>query len=235
MEKENKQQKISTPIAIIVAGVLIMVAILLVGNKGGVEVKEKTLSEQIGLSKEKLVECIKSINTDSLYSKIENSVNSAMKTVPEDERGTPYSVIIGSNNYKTEIKGARPIEEVRALINEVASENVSKPYLGEIAVREEGDHIYGNPNAKITIIGYSDFECPYCKIFHETLTQIVDESNEEVSWVFRHWPLHQNSVAKLIASECVATLKGNDAFWEYADLIFGLLETEKEPSVVDVL
>jgi len=233
MEKETKQQKISTPVAIVVAGVLIMIGILLTGGKGGV-VKEKTLSEQLGISKEKLTECVKGVDTEALYAKIESSVNSAMKDVPAEQRGTPYSVIIGANGVKTEIRGAKSKEDIQRLIAEVSSGTVTTPYTGEIVATEEGDHLYGNPEALIKVIEYSDFECPYCKIFHETMTTLVNESNGSISWVFRHWPIHQNSVAKLIASECVTTIKCNDAFWKYADLMFGLLKTE-DTSDVDQL
>lgn len=219
--------------AIIVAGVLIMIGILLTGSKGG-NVKEKTLSEQLGISKEKLTECLKNVDTNTLYTKIENSVESAMKGVPAGERGTPYAVIIGANGSKAEVRGAKSTEEVQKLITEVSSGTITNPYKGEIVITEEGDHIYGNPDASIKIIEYSDFECPYCKTFHGTLTTLVDESNGNISWVFRHWPLHQNSVAKLIAAECVATIKGNDAFWKYADLMFGLLKTE-DTSITDQL
>jgi len=39
----------------------------------------------------------------------------------------------------------------------------------------EDDHILGNPNAEIIIVEYSDTECPFCKKFHETMHQIIDE------------------------------------------------------------
>jgi len=234
MENTTKEQKITTPVAIIVAGVLIMTAVLLTGgNREGVT-KEKTLSEQVGVSKEKLVECIKETDTESLYTKIENSVEKAMKSVPDDQKGTPYSVVIGANGSKAEIRGAMSAEDVKRVIAGVSNGTVTNPYTGEIITSEEGDHIYGNPEATIKVIVYSDFECPYCKIFHKTMIGVVNESGGNVSFVFRHWPLHQNSVAKLIAAECVAKIKGNDAFWNYADLVFGLLKTENT-SVSDQL
>ena len=45
------------------------------------------------------------------------------------------------------------------------------------------DHIYGNPNAPISLIEYSDFECPFCKIFHQTAKQIVKAYDGRVNWV----------------------------------------------------
>jgi len=227
-ESPEGRQKISTPVAIIVAGVLIMVSILLT-NSGNKVVKEKTLSEQVGVSKAQLAECIKATDATTLGTKIQASVISAMKALPADQRGTPYSVVIGSNGVKTEIRGADSVENVKKLINEVLSGTVTQKYEGEIVLSEEGDHILGNPDAQVKIIEYSDYECPYCKSFHITMNQVVAESDGNVIWVYRHWPIHQNSMAKLVAAECVAKIKGNEAFWKYSDLLFGLLNPAPAP------
>ncbi|MCX6753739.1 MAG: thioredoxin domain-containing protein [Candidatus Nomurabacteria bacterium] len=152
-----------------------------------------------------------------------------MKGVPAEQRGTPYSVIVGKNGVKAEVRGALPATEVQKLIDEVNAGKVTTAYTGEIAVTEPGDHLLGNPDAPIVVIEYSDYECPYCKAFHATMDQIVKGSNGNVAWIYRHWPIHQGSLEKLIAAECVATLKGNDAFWKYTDLLFGLLNPAPAP------
>lgn len=91
---------------------------------------------------------------------------------------------------------------------------------------DENDHIRGNPNAPIMIVEYSDYECPFCKKFHETMNKIMDNYGPDgkVAWVYRHFPLeqlHPNAPYIALASECVASLGGNDAFWKFSDLIFG--------------
>lgn len=229
-----KNPKINTPTAIIVAGFLVMLAILITkggsqGEVNGATNKNQTLSAQVGVNKEKFAACITNTDQVALQTKIGASVEAAMKGVPVEQRGTPYSVIVGKNGIKTEVRGALPVTEVQKLINEVNAGKVTTPYTGEIAITEPGDHILGNPDASIVIIEYSDYECPYCKSFHPTLTQIVQNSNGNVAWVYRHWPIHQGSLEKLIAAECIATLKGNDAFWKYTDLLFGLLNPAPAP------
>ena len=85
------------------------------------------------------------------------------------------------------------------------------------------DHIYGNPNAEISLIEYSDFECPYCKRFHSTPKEIVQAYGDQVNWVYRHFPLgfHNPGAQKQAeASECANELGGNDAFWQYTDAIY---------------
>ena len=87
------------------------------------------------------------------------------------------------------------------------------------------DHILGNPAAPVMIIEYSDFECTFCKAFHETLHQIVanEGANGKVAWVFREFPLseiHPNALTHARAAECIARVAGNDAFWKFADALF---------------
>jgi protein-disulfide isomerase len=90
------------------------------------------------------------------------------------------------------------------------------------------DHLYGDPNAPITLIEYSDFECPFCKRFHATAKRLVDESNGQVNWVYRHFPLEShNPLAQKAAeaSECAVELGGNEAFWRYTDTYFERTES----------
>jgi protein-disulfide isomerase len=90
-------------------------------------------------------------------------------------------------------------------------------------VSVERDHIYGDPKAEVSLIEYSDFECPYCKRFHSTLKGLVDGYGGKVNWVYRHYPLPRHNpgaMRQAVASECAAQLGGNDAFWKYANLIY---------------
>jgi len=85
------------------------------------------------------------------------------------------------------------------------------------------DHIKGSLDADVYIIEYSDFECPFCQRFHPTAQQAVDEYGDRLTWAYRHFPLemlHPNANKAAQASECVAELGGNEAFWEYADKLF---------------
>lgn len=103
----------------------------------------------------------------------------------------------------------------------------------------EADHIRGNPNAPIVLVEYSDYDCPFCKNFHESMNRIMSEygTDGKVAWVYRHFPLeqlHPNAPQISLASECVANLAGNDAFWAFSDLVFGERGTN-EPTNLDRL
>lgn len=84
------------------------------------------------------------------------------------------------------------------------------------------DHIKGDIDAPIMIVEYSDFDCPFCGRFHDVMNTIV-AANDDVAWVYRQFPieqLHPQAPAVAVASECVAKLGGNDAFWVFADGYF---------------
>ncbi len=84
------------------------------------------------------------------------------------------------------------------------------------------DHIKGSKDARIVLVEYGDFECPFCKRFQPTMQQVLKEYGNQVAWVYRHFPLsfHQNAQKEAEASECVAELGGNNKFWEYAGKIY---------------
>jgi len=85
------------------------------------------------------------------------------------------------------------------------------------------DHILGNPNASVKLILFSDFECPYCKTFHEdTVQKLAKEYDGKVAIAFRQFPIHSQSGKEAIASECVASLGGNDKFWAFVDELFAV-------------
>lgn len=101
------------------------------------------------------------------------------------------------------------------------------------------DHILGNPKADIILVEYSDFECPYCQVFHESMKKIMDEygTKGKVAWVYRHfWTerklqdgriFHPQGGVSAEASECVAELGGNDKFWAFANKVFASQESQK--------
>ncbi len=85
----------------------------------------------------------------------------------------------------------------------------------------ERDYVRGDRDATISVIEYSDFECPFCVRHHPTMVSMM-ETVDDVNWVYRHFPLafHPSAQKAAEASECVGELGGNDKFWEYSDLLF---------------
>ena len=85
------------------------------------------------------------------------------------------------------------------------------------------EHILGNANAKVVVIEYSDTECPFCKMFHKTMHQVIEERGDKVAWVYRHYPipqLHAKALNEAVATECAWEQGGNEIFWKYTDEIY---------------
>jgi protein-disulfide isomerase len=88
------------------------------------------------------------------------------------------------------------------------------------------DHVIGSANAKITLIVYSDFECPFCSTYNDTLKKILTDYTNQIRFVYRHYPLstvHLNADKAAEASEC-ANEQGK--FWEMHDKLFELNKTK---------
>lgn len=94
---------------------------------------------------------------------------------------------------------------------------------GPVEVKDrDGQPVLGKADAKVTIVEFSDFQCPYCqKFFKETFAQIKSQyiDTGKAKLVFRHFPLpfHVNAQIAGVAAEC-ANRQGK--FWEYHDLLF---------------
>ncbi len=89
----------------------------------------------------------------------------------------------------------------------------------------DSDYVLGNPNAPIVMIEYSDYDCPFCKQFHATMHQILDEYGVtgRLAWVYRQFPLvdlHPNAPQLSEAALCVGDIAGNSAFWTFSDAVF---------------
>jgi protein-disulfide isomerase len=79
--------------------------------------------------------------------------------------------------------------------------------------------VKGATNPVVTIVEFSDFECPFCKQVQSVLRQIVETYGREVRLVFKHLPLegHRNSLPAARAAYCAAE---QDRFWQFHDALF---------------
>ncbi len=103
------------------------------------------------------------------------------------------------------------------------------------------DHILGNPNAEVFIVEYSDTECPFCKMFHNTLHKIMNEYNKngsgKVAWVYRHFPipqLHPKAPKEAEATECAQELGGSNVFWKYLDQVYSRTESNNKLDLAEL-
>jgi len=140
-------------------------------------------------------------------------------------QGTPALFI---NGYF--IAGAYPYEAVKTVLDAVLAGKTptwdTKTY-GELTkvanMPSYTDAVWkGNPNAKVTLVEYADFECPYCVRFYtNTMKQLLADYGNQVRFTFRNYPLsfHTNAKPAAEAYEC-AVEQGKG--WEMYDKLFTL-------------
>lgn len=81
------------------------------------------------------------------------------------------------------------------------------------------DHVRGLDTAPVTIIEYSDFQCPACENYYPTIEKVLNNSSTTTRFVYRHFPLsqHKNALPAAYASEA-ASKQGK--FWDMYEKIF---------------
>lgn len=82
------------------------------------------------------------------------------------------------------------------------------------------DPSQGPSDAPVTIVEFSDYQCPYCKIWHdEVLPLILAEYSDQVRYIYRDYPLSGHPEAQP-AAEAANCAGEQDAYWEFHDAIF---------------
>lgn len=94
-----------------------------------------------------------------------------------------------------------------------------------VAPVTDKDSIFGNKDADVVVIEYSDTECPYCKLFHTTMQKVmtVYGKDSKVAWVYRYMPLdslHKKARKEAVAVECAKVQGGNEAFWNFINAVY---------------
>ena len=89
---------------------------------------------------------------------------------------------------------------------------------------------FGSSDAKVTLVEFSDFECPYCSRAADTLNEVKKAFGDKVHFIFRQFPLGFHKNAQLAAEASLAA-NAQGKFWEYHDLMF---ENQKQLARTDL-
>jgi protein-disulfide isomerase len=97
------------------------------------------------------------------------------------------------------------------------------PELRRYDVPEDDDPVLGPAEAPITIIEFSDYECPYCQKWHlEVWPALQAEYGDQIRLVYRDFPLtsiHSNATPAAAAANCA---REQDKYWEYNEMLFDM-------------
>ena len=82
------------------------------------------------------------------------------------------------------------------------------------------DHVRGPKDAPVTLVKYGDYECPYCGEAHPVLKELQERVGEQVSFVFRHFPLDSVHPRARRAAQAAEAAASQGRFWEMHDLLY---------------
>jgi protein-disulfide isomerase len=83
----------------------------------------------------------------------------------------------------------------------------------------------GNPEAAVTLVEYSDFQCPACASFAPLVTQLTSQYGDRVLFVYRHFPLREKHQNTEIAAEAAEAAGLQNKFWEMHNILFATQDT----------
>lgn len=178
--------------------------------------------------------CSAQLSTNDLQQRIERQLR-VTYNVPPDVKMT-FSPMRASDfaNYDAvtvTFKGETKTQDYEFLVSKdqktlirMTRMDLSKDPYEEIAKKIDikGRPVRGNPNAKVVVVNYDDFECPYCSHNHETLfPQLLKEYGDRVAFIYKDFPLseiHPWAIHAAVDANCIASQNG-DAYWEFADYV----------------
>lgn len=88
-------------------------------------------------------------------------------------------------------------------------------------IDQKGRPVRGNKDAKVAVVVYDDFQCPYCSKMHQTLNEVLKTYGDRIRVVYKDYPLvqiHPWAERAAIDSGCLAK-QSDGAYWDFADYV----------------
>ena len=158
--------------------------------------------------------------------------------------GTPHFFINGRR-----LVGAQPYEKFQKIIdeeitkaNDMLAKGTSHAALYDTMIKDgkgspepekkampgvQGAPTRGNKNAKVTIVEFSDFQCPFCQRAEDAVNEVMKNYGDKINFAWRNLPLPMHADAPLASQAAMEAYKqkGPDAFWKMHDLLYGAQKT----------
>ena len=230
---------LTTPMAILLSSLVIAIAILMhggvikvgkpppaaVGGSGPAAVPAapqakteadiidglKSYAAKLGLDQNKFNSCL---DAGSKASLVKTDLDDGTKA---GVNGTPAFFINGRL-----ISGAAPFDQFKTVVDEEIEGSASST-VQRVTVGVGNLPFLGDANAKVTMIEFSDYQCPFCARFYtQTEGQIKKEyiDSGKVKFYYRDFPLLQIHPGAQKAGEAARCAGDQDKYWQYHDLIF---------------
>ncbi len=199
------------------------------------------LAEKAGADTAKYTKCI---DSKAKTATVEKSFGEAQKA---GFSGTPsFQFVRTATNEAFTLVGAQPFDQFASMIDTlVAGKKPEQPKADTAQQGDQkipfwataeglkpdpkrpgynmaGDEIRGNPDAKVVVVEFSDFQCPFCRRHFQETEPTLDKTfvdTNKIMWVFKNFPLsiHPQAPAAAVAAECASD---QGKFWQMHDLLF---------------
>ncbi|HLC73823.1 MAG TPA: DsbA family protein [Candidatus Nanoarchaeia archaeon] len=157
-----------------------------------------------------------------------NSQGASSSLIEANDAGALYEVVLSIDGQKVPIYVTKDGESFTTTLipfdldNPTDTTNNQNSNI-EISL-DSSDPVLGDPNAPISIIEYSDFECPFCERAYSNTIASLKESdafkNGEINLIYRHFPLNNIHPKAQKAAEASVCAQKQSKFWEYHDTLF---------------
>ena len=144
----------------------------------------------------------------------------ARPSQPSEEAGAAAREAAGPGPQPLDLSAAGPTVEAAATVDVPAESLAAAGPEIPSGVNISNDPRLGSASAPVTIVEFSDFQCPHCAAFHREIFPVLRSLySDQIRWVFvnRFFPQHEMAERAAMAGECAA-LQGK--FWEFADPVF---------------
>ena len=157
-----------------------------------------------------------------------NSQGASSSLIEANDAGALYEVVLSIDGQKVPIYVTKDGESFTTTLipfdldNPTDTTNNQNSNI-EISL-DSSDPVLGDLNAPISIIEYSDFECPFCERAYSNTIASLKESdafkNGEINLIYRHFPLNNIHPKAQKAAEASVCAQKQSKFWEYHDTLF---------------
>lgn len=134
-----------------------------------------------------------------------------------------------------DLESKRKFEIYQAALTDLKSKAkvnilLQPPSAPEVALSDNGPKL-GKKDATVTIVEFSDFQCPFCKQAANVIRQVVEANGDDVRLVFKHLPLPMHAQA-FRAAQAAYCAGEQSKFWEYHDVLFERSDDLSEPALL---
>lgn len=136
--------------------------------------------------------------------------------------GVPFEQV--QDQIRNFLAQQRSVEKQQALVAQLQAEgklqfHVKRPVSPSVSIDTAGRPSKGEPSAPVTVIAFSDYQCPHCKAAAFTLDRLVEENPEKVQLIHMDFPINSSGISRVIAEGSYCAMQQNQ-FWAYHQLAY---------------